>query len=149
MATHRFSPRQFHNTLGSHPPVFTLADGDTLITETLDAHGFDREGRLVASDPNPMTGPFFIEGAEPGDTLAVTIARISMVRATGWTRAGLAANVVDPGAVSRLPRRDKTTWLIDIAASRIAPEIPPPKLRNWSIPVEPMIGCFGVAPDMG
>ena len=40
MATHRFIPKQFHNTIGSHAPVLSVGDGDTVVTESLDAHGW-------------------------------------------------------------------------------------------------------------
>jgi amidase len=91
-----------------------------------------------------MTGPFFVEGAEPGDTLAVTINRIGMNRAMGWTRSSLAWNVVDPPVVRDMPSREKTLW--HIADGSIFLQKAPPALKNWSIAVDPMIGCFGVAP---
>ena len=149
MATHRFSPTRFHNAIGSHEPVLTIADGDTVIAETVDAHGFDRHGRQVGERPNPMTGPFFIEGAAPGNTLVVSIVDIKMTRDTGWTFHTLSPNVVDPGAVMRFPERQKTDWIIDAAAGCARLAEPPAALKNWSVAVEPMIGCFGVAPGMG
>jgi acetamidase/formamidase len=149
MATHRFVPASFHNAIGSYAPVLTIAEGDTVIAETVDAHGFDRHGMQAGQRPNPMTGPFHVEGAEPGDTLAVSIEDIAMTRATGWTFQTLSPNVVDPGAVSRFPPRQKTGWIIDAAAGRARLAEPPPALKDWSVPVEPMIGCFGVAPAMG
>jgi amidase len=149
MTTHRFSPTRFHNTIGSHAPVLMIADGDTVIAETVDAHGFDMHGKQPGERPNPMTGPFFIKGAEPGDTLAVSINDIRMTRATGWTFQTLSPNVVDPGAVTRFPDRQKTEWIIDAAAGRARLSEPPLALKNWSVAVEPMIGCFGVAPGMG
>ncbi len=149
MTTHRFIPTLFHNTIGSHAPVLRIADGDTVIAETADAHGFDRHGAQPGTRPNPMTGPFYVEGAEPGDTLAVTIADIRMTRATGWTFDTLSPNVVDPGAVPRFPPRSKTGWIIDADAGRARLAEPPPALKDWSVAVEPMIGCFGVAPPLG
>ena len=99
--------------------------------------------------PNPMTGPFFIAGAEPGDTLLVSIRDIRMTRNTGWTFDVLSPNVVDPQAVQRFPERRKTEWVIDAAKGRAWLAEPPPALAQWSVAVEPMIGCFGVAPDLG
>jgi acetamidase/formamidase len=149
MPIHRLGPVNPRNTIGSHAPVLAVAPGDVVIVETLDAHGFDREGKKRGADPNPMTGPILVNGAEPGDTLAITIRRITLNRGSGWTRAGLSHGVVEPSAAAMLPRRDKTDWLIDIAAGRVTLEVPPPALRDWSLPVEPMIGCFGVAPTAG
>jgi acetamidase/formamidase len=147
MATHRFSPSVFHSTLGAHAPVLRIADGDVVITETVDAHGFDKAMVKRGGDTNPMTGPFFVEGAEPGDVLAVEIMRISMNRKTGWTRSGLAWNVVDPAMVRDMPQRDKIIW--DIGDNGVTLQEPTQGLKNWSLPLDPMIGCFGVAPAGG
>ena len=46
------------------PDFVAIAPGDTVITDTLDAWGADATGAFVGARPNPMTGPFFIEGAE-------------------------------------------------------------------------------------
>ncbi|MFO1132059.1 MAG: acetamidase/formamidase family protein [Hyphomicrobiales bacterium] len=149
MTHHSFTPQTLHNSIGSHAPALVIASGDTVTAATADAHGFDWRGVEIACRPNPMTGPFFIEGAEPGDTLLVTIRDIRMTRPTGWTFDVLSPNVVDPQAVHRFPTRRKTEWLIDAAAGRARLAEPPPALATWSVAVEPMIGCFGVAPDMG
>ena len=149
MTVHHFQPTTFHNTIGSHKPVLTVAGGDTVVTQTLDAHGVDRDGVRQAERPNPMTGPFFIAGAEPGDALKVAIRRIAMTRATGWTFHTLSPNVVDPGAVARFPQREKTGWVIDVDKAVARLQSPPRTIEHWSVPVEPMIGCFGVAPAMG
>jgi acetamidase/formamidase len=61
-----------------------VADRDTVIAETGHASGLDASGVAVAERPNPMIGPFFIEGAEPGDTLALRINRLTPSRATGY-----------------------------------------------------------------
>lgn len=149
MATHRFTPSKLYNSIGSHPAALTIADGDTVIAGTADAHGFDFRNEKIADRPNPMTGPFFVTGAEPGDTLQVTIDDIKMTRAMGWTFDTLAANVVDPNAVARFPQKQKIEWVIDTAANRVRLANPPASLKNWSVSIEPMIGCFGVAPDLG
>jgi len=149
MTLHRFAPTQFFNTIGPHAPVLRIADGDSVITATLDAHGFDAEEARPGQDPNPMTGPFFIEGAAPGDGLAVTIDSIAMTRRQGWTRQGLARNVVDPDEAALQPPREKILWDIDRNAQQVALRAAPSGLASWSVPLEPMIGCLGVAPDMG
>ena len=58
MAQHRFSPTGYHNVLGARDPVLRIADGDTVITTTIDAAGGDHESVERAPRPNPMTGPF-------------------------------------------------------------------------------------------
>src|SRR5207302_274846 len=62
---------------GVAEPVARLKSGDVLETNTVDAFGnaIQKPGdplSLVKGD-NPLTGPFYIEGAQPGDTLAVKI----------------------------------------------------------------------------
>jgi acetamidase/formamidase len=96
MATHNFHPTHYHTTLGSHEPVLRIAPGDTVITTTVDARGQDASGAQITSPGNPMTGPFYIEGAEPGDTLVVHLDKLTPNRPLGWTRRMVAPNVVDP-----------------------------------------------------
>src|SRR5579863_8065984 len=61
----------------SAPPVARLKPGDILDTNTLDCFGnaIKKPGDTLSMSKgdNPLTGPFYIEGAEPGDTLAVKI----------------------------------------------------------------------------
>src|SRR5580658_6169015 len=62
---------------GSAAPVAHVKPGDIIETNTLDAFGnvLKKPGdklSLVKGD-NPLTGPFYIDGAQPGDTLAVKI----------------------------------------------------------------------------
>lgn len=148
MTTHRYTPAVLHNTIGNHLPALTIASGDTVIAATADAHGFDWRGEKIGDRPNPMTGPFFIEGADPGDALLITIRDIRMTRPTGWTFDVLSQNVVDPQAVQRFPARNKVEWLIDVDNGRARLTDPPASLNTWSVAIEPMIGCFGVAPDL-
>ena len=54
MTTHRFIATTWHNVLGTLPPALTIASGDTVITETIDAHGIDKDGVQRAPEPNPM-----------------------------------------------------------------------------------------------
>jgi acetamidase/formamidase len=70
-------------------------------------------------------------------------------RATGWTFAPVAPNVVDPAFAAQLPERKQVFWTIDAAAGTARLTDPPPALAKWSVPIAPMIGCFGVAPERG
>src|SRR5947208_9977478 len=58
-------------------PVAHLKSGDILDTNTLDCfgNGLKKPGDTLdmAKGDNPLAGPFYVEGAEPGDTLAVKI----------------------------------------------------------------------------
>ncbi|MBI4672624.1 MAG: acetamidase/formamidase family protein [Chloroflexi bacterium] len=149
MTTHHFFPTHYHVTLGSHAPVLYIADGDTVITTTVDAHGKDATGQKITSGPNPQTGPFFVNGAMPGDTLAVHFDSILPNRTWGWTRDTLATNVVDPDYVRTFPPREIADWYVDVER-QIAKLVSPPRgLEQFSVPLSPMLGCFGVAPAEG
>ena len=69
------------------PPVARLHSGDILDTNTLDCFGnvVRKPGdtlSMVKGD-NPLAGPFYVEGAEPGDTLAVKILDLQVDGDTG------------------------------------------------------------------
>jgi acetamidase/formamidase len=152
MTIHHFTPSRYYNTIGSHPPVLHIAPGDTVITTTVDAAGQDSAGQTVTASPNPMTGPFYIDGAEPGDILMVRIDRLTPNRATGWGSPGLAHNVVDPVDFPSLPNRSeiaRVIWEIDRETWRLTLHTPLGKLGRFTLPLQPMIGCFGVAPAGG
>jgi len=149
MATHRFHPTRYFNVIGTAEPCLRVADGDTVIADTVDASGLDASEVTVAARPNPMTGPFFIEGAEPGDTLAVRIDRLTPSRATGWTLSPLAFTVLDPAAIPDRPPSERVVWIIDPNAGTVRLREPPPGLEDFAPDIRPMIGCFGVAPGGG
>lgn len=147
---HEFTPTHYHTTLGWHEPVLRLADGDTLVTTTVDARGCDASGEQVTERGNPQTGPFFIEGAEPGDTLVVRLDHVYPNRDYGWTAMVVAPNVVDPEYVSEMPERGGLAkWEIDRKGGTATLVEPETSLGRFSLPLEPMIGCFGVAPQRG
>src|ERR687885_2811005 len=97
MAPHYSEPTHYHRAIGAHEPVLYIAGGDTVITTTVDAMGQDARGERVTESGNPQTGPFYVEGAEPGDTLVVHLDRIEPNRETGITAAVLAPNGGEPG----------------------------------------------------
>lgn len=149
MATHHFQPTQYYITIGSHEPVLRISDGDSVITNTVDNVGLDATGTKVTPAGNPQTGPFYIAGAEPGDTLAVQLDRISPNRAIGYSCTVVSANVVDPWFARELPGPGSAEWRVD-NESRTATLIKPAtKLGNLTIPIAPLLGCFGVAPPDG
>lgn len=152
MTVYRFQPSVYHNAFGSYEPVLRLAEGDTVITATVDAAGRDASGEKVASGANPLTGPFSIEGAEPGDSLAVRFDKLWPNRKTAWSSTVLAPNVVDPDYVTEMPSsrgRARAEWELDLergTARMIQPVTP---LGKMALPLKPMLGCFGVAPPSG
>jgi acetamidase/formamidase len=145
LATHRFVPSAWHHVLATLPPALTVESGDIVVTETIDANGWDKHGNKVWKAGNPMNGPIAVAGAEPGDSLRVDIIAMDPIRSHGFTRASIAANVVDPSFAPDLPPRVRATWLIDRNALTA-------RLEDGSgpvLPLAPMIGCFGVAPEGG
>ncbi|MGQ0735182.1 MAG: acetamidase/formamidase family protein [Acidobacteriota bacterium] len=146
--THRFIPDRFYNTFSfAHPPALRIEPGDRVVTKTIDAGGTDWNGKTVTSGPNPQTGPFFVEGAEPGDMLVVSIEKIEVNRLEAYSGSLFAPYAVDPAAlaarVDREPRR--VTWRLDKAkgtATLTGPDITP----ALELPLRPMLGCVGVAP---
>ena len=147
---HQFEPDHYHTTLGAHEPVLTIDDGDTVETSTIDAAGFDRDGNeALPGGGNPQTGPFFVRGAEPGDVLAVSLDRIVPNRAWGFTRNVVAAHLVEPSRVRDLPPSKKVRWSIDTAANTATLDECPADLPNFTIGLDPMLGCFGVAAPRG
>jgi amidase len=151
VATHDFAPTHFHPTIGSHEPVLHVAGGDTVRTWCVDALGCDSTGDRIARGSNPQTGPFFVDGAEPGDTLAVRLDGIRPNRPRGVTGEVVAPNVVDPWFVPELPSRgDGDWWTLDLERRTARLEEPPSGLESLGeLTLEPMVGCFGVAPAGG
>jgi amidase len=152
MPTHHFEPSHYHTAIGAYEPVLRIADGDTVVTTTVDAGGRDAEGKQVAEGGNPMTGPFYIEGAAPGDTLVVHLEKLVPNRNHGYSSMMLAPNVVEPDYVPELPRPSVgkwAEWQIDVTAGKARLASPKTKLGELELPLAPMLGCFGVAPPRG
>ncbi len=147
MAIHHFDPTMYYTAMGTYPAVLHLVDGDTVQTTTIDARGRDRHNREVSERGNPQTGPFYVEGAERGDTLSVHFDRLRPNRRYGWTRSSLATNVVDPDYVRELPPDvELAEWDVDTEAWTATLIKPETSLGRFTVPLDPMVGCFGVAP---
>jgi acetamidase/formamidase len=149
MPVHHFQPTHYHTAIGAHEPVLRLADGDTVVTTTVDAGGRDARGEQVTVGGNPQTGPFYVEGAEPGDTLAVRLEHLYPNRDMGYTATVVAPNVVDPSYVRELPEGGRAEWRIDRERGTATLVSPETRLGNLTLPLDPMLGCFGVAPGGG
>ena len=147
--THRFEPSRYHNTFSfAHEPVLRIEPGDRVITKTIDARGYDAANAKVGERSNPQTGPFFIEGAEPGDVLVVRLEKIEPSRGTAWSSSVLAPYTADPSFLRYQGVREQTTetWNIDMQrrVARVASDTILPK--GIEVPLRPMLGCVGVAP---
>jgi amidase len=147
---HEFEPTHFHSTIGPHEPVLRVESGDAIRTWTVDSSGYDSKGEHHADGSNPQTGPFYLEGAEPGDTLRVRLDSIRPNRPRGVTGSVVAPHTVDPHFASRLPEDGEDWWVLDLDSGTAELENPPPGLESLGkLPFEPMLGCFGVAPPHG
>ena len=150
MKAHRFQPAEYHLTLGSHAPVLEIDSGDRVITTTVDNAGRDASDRDITPPGNPQTGPIYPRDAEPGDTMAVHLERISPNRSIGRTRGVIAAHVLNPEYVRSRgtdgPGDELLEWRIDSegwSATLIEPAFPAGPL---TLALDPMVGCFGTAP---
>jgi len=146
---HEFVPDKFYTTYSfAHPTALRIRPGDRVVTKTIDAAGVDWTGKQVASGANPETGPFFIEGAEPNDMLVVTFHKIETNRTTGYSSSLLAPYTIDPAFIAaRVDREAKRMiWTIDKARGIAFVDSPDVKPAHLEVPLQPMLGCVGVAP---
>jgi len=147
--THRFVPERFYGTYSAdHPPALRIKPGDTVVTKTIDAAGVDWNGKSVAQGPNPETGPFYVEGAAPGDVLVVTFVKIETNRAMAYSASLLAPYAVDPTAIAARTDREakRLTWTIDRAKNVARLDQTDVQAGGIELPLRPMLGCVGVAP---
>lgn len=147
-----FKPSKYYSTYSaSHPSAFEVVPGETFCVETADAYRGKIQSeedtptldRIPFENANPQSGPIYVKGAEKGDTLSVEIVDIVIKAKQGATTI-----VPDMGGLTRtnitrllnepLPPRAKicpiTNGLIHFS-------------DTIHIPVEPMIGTIGVAPE--
>jgi amidase len=152
MTLHSFIPEKYYTALGSFEPVLRITEGDTVITTTVDNAGYDASNHQVTSRGNPQTGPFYVEPAEPGDTLVIQFDQLLPNRRIGRSSTVIAYNTVDPDFIPEMPLRSPRTnveWDLDMqtgSATLLRADGSPSAI---CIPLSPMMGCFGVAPDRG
>jgi acetamidase/formamidase len=106
----------------------------------------------VPGHDNPQTGPFFVEGAEPGDTLAVHILGLEPARsyAISAFSPGFGALVGNDQTAMLGPDLKETTWRYDLdAARKVARSTSGDGKQAWEVPLAPFLGCLGVAPADG
>jgi len=148
-ATHQFVPDHFYNTYSAaHPPALRIKPGDRVATRTVDAAGVDWNGKTVAAGPNPQTGPFYVEGAEPDDVLVVTFEKIEPNRVMAYSGSLLSPYAVTPQAIAARVDRDpkRLTWSIDKAKGVARLDQTDVQPHGLELPLRPMLGCVGVAP---
>ena len=130
---HSFSP--------DHPPIATVESGATILLSTADCFkGQIRDdGTMVShvdrSLANPATGPIAIDGARPGDILAVDILELSP---STW---GLTVATPGMGLLGGLIDQERT-HVVEVDQDAI-------RLGSVKLPCRPMLGVIGVAPARG
>jgi acetamidase/formamidase len=153
---YRPEPSAFAWTFGGVPPVRTVRPGDVLELWTEDAFG----GKVRTPDDwisrviefpfvNPQTGPFLVEGAEPGDTLAIHFVSIEPSR--DW-----AASCTVPlfGALSSTHQTatlqdplPEVVWIYEVdRAARTVTYRAREGSHEAALPLDPMHGTVGLAP---
>jgi acetamidase/formamidase len=150
---------QYAFTFGGAAPVRTVTPGTMLRLWTDDAfcgnlrRTTDRPStELTMPFVNPQTGPFYVEGAEPGDTLALHLADLNPAREWGASSTipffgGLTGT--DRTATLQDPL-DERTWIYEVDRERwtVAFQAQASDFR-LELPMDPMLGTVGLAPAAG
>ena len=148
--THRFEPTKFHRLFsGTIPAELRVSPGDTVITTTVDAGGRDAKGVRRSLGGNPQTGPFYVEGAMPGDTLVVKFKRIRLNRDSadsGFIITSSALTASYSRSAKYTDNYNNLEWKLDRQAGYASLAKPTDRLKNFRVKLQPMLGCVAVAP---
>jgi acetamidase/formamidase len=156
VVTYRPDPQEFTWTFGGVPPVRKVKPGDLLELWTEDAFGgkvreVDDLVSKVIDFPfvNPQTGPFFVEGAEPGDTLAIHFVSIEPSRdwASSCTVPLFGALTSTHQTATLQEPLPEVVWIYDVdAGKRTVTYRARAGEYAVELPLDPMHGTVGVAP---
>ncbi len=108
--------------------------------------------RIVSWHDNPQTGPFFIEGAEPGDTLVIRIEKLEPARDHGISSSFPGFGALNATERTALLHGDlpETVWFYEVDRGRkVARTRSQDGKLSWEVPLAPFLGCLGVAPAGG
>ena len=153
----RYEPKEsdLKYLFGVARPVATVKPGDIIDTNTFDCfvNKIRKPGDTLAMVPgdNPLTGPFYIEGAEPGDTLVVKILELTVDgdQGVGALAPGFGAlNATNYTPMLHTPVPEKIWfYAIDRAKNEATFSALDSKFST-RIPLHPFLGCLGVAPAL-
>lgn len=121
-------------------PFTRVRPGDELIFETIDALGGQIKDESITIDSidwnkvNGVTGPVYVEGAEPGDTLVVRILDISL------DNIGFILIVPGFGALGKKVKYRSCVKIVKITNGYVY-------IDSLRLPVKPMVGTIGVSPS--
>src|SRR3954467_11600373 len=150
---------EYAYTFGGAPPVMRVKPGTALRLWSDDAFN----GMLRSTDDlssakvdlrfvNPQTGPFWVEGAEPGDTLVLHLVSLEPARDYGASAAipffgGMTSTDRVVTLQEPLPH---TTWIYELDRDHNTVSFAARHSdHRIELPVEPMLGTVGVAPAGG
>jgi acetamidase/formamidase len=144
----KFEPTDYFATYSAaNKPVLTIFPGDIVHTSTADAFGTDAKGvRHRGGDSN--VGPFYVEGALPGDTLVVHLLKVRTNRPTARQGTRINAHAVTAAYLLGAEYDPKVTgeWTLLPDKGIAVPTHPSDHMKNYSVPLKPMLGCISVAP---
>jgi len=157
---HQVIAKEYYGTFSaSHPVLLRIKPGDVVATKTLDCSGYDEQGKARSAGGNPLTGPFFIEGAEKGDALRVHLLKLTLNRNWGSSCYRLGLFAVTPEFIETMspdnlyPDRvikgssNLVRWDIDLAQKMVRLRDPASGQQRLEFAARPMLGCIGVAPE--
>ncbi len=147
--TLKFEPAVFHNYFAWNiAPALNIFPGDTVETKSVDAGGIDENGVRRARGGNPLTGPFYVEGAWPGDTLVVHLKRVRLNRGTAGSGTEMVGSALAPYYLRDLKMDEHFSgeWTLDREHGVARPAKPSEHMKDYVAPLKPMLGCIGVAP---
>jgi amidase len=142
-----YEPRAFYGYYSAaNPPALKIFPGDTVRTRTYDASGRDNDRR--AAGGNLETGPFYIEGALPGDTLVVKLNRVRVNRDSARQGSRINGRTVTPAyiAAAQYDPAFDGEWKLDREKGTASLAHPTPRMKNFTVPILPMLGCIATAP---
>jgi amidase len=144
----QFKPTVYYNNF-SHkfPAVLKVQQGDTVKSESVDAGGTDKNGERIAKRGNPVTGPFFIEGAIPGDIVAITLTSVSLNRDNATTVGGFVKRSLPMDAMKEVFGRNArlVKWKLNTKSGYATPELVSEHFIDFKVPLNPFMGCLGLA----
>ena len=144
---HEFTPTVFYRQFSPfNKPVLTVWPGDSIHTTTVDAGGGDEKGVTRVLGGNPETGPFYIETAAPGDTLVVHFTRIRLNRDYAISDDGIVERALNSDTAVKAKDLGKDVrWHLDMQRGVATSEKPGDHLKQYSVPLRPMLGCVATA----
>src|SRR5262249_7240357 len=152
-----YAKKYLHVFSAYKEPVLRIQPGDTVITRTVDSSGKDYRGEPLSEVGNPLTGPFYVQGAEAGDSIAVHLDKVRLNRNWGYSSYRLMPAVINAEAVEKLykneykmgsllpNRADLIPWDLDLERKVANPRLLESSKFKFDLPVKPMLGCIGVA----